>query len=191
MKVQEVPIVRQGIPAPLPAGGAPNAKVEKYFLEYYEIAVRIAFRVLGNLAAAEDVAMEVFLKFHRNPLDDAKEHNIAGWFYRSVTRAALDALRSQSRRERRESGAVREQCQRGTADEFGEMLREDQARKVRAVLAQLKPVQAELLILQISGCTYEEIATILSLRISSVGAVLSRARRRFAAEYERIYGAYK
>ena len=176
---------------PVPASEATNAKLEQYFLEYYKTAVRIAFRVLGNLAAAEDVAMEVFLKLHRNPLSDAKDHNIAGWLYRSVTRAALDSLRSQSRRERRESNAVREQSQQAATDGPGEMLREDQARRVRAVLARLKPVHAELLILQISDCTYEEIAAILSLRLSSVGTLLSRARRSFAVEYERTYGGQR
>ena len=183
--------MRLGTPVPVPPGGTANAKIEEYFLEYYETAVRVAFRVLGNLAAAEDAAMDVFLKLHRNPLRDADVHNVAGWLYRSVTRAALDALRGQYRRERRESKAAREQSLQATPDELARMLRQDQARRVRAVLARLRPVDAELLILQISDCTYEEIAAILSLRLSSVGTMLSRARRRFAAEYEGTYGGYQ
>jgi RNA polymerase sigma-70 factor (ECF subfamily) len=176
---------------PAPRGGEANASVEKYFLEYYETTVRIALRVLGNQAAAEDAAMDVFLKLHRSPLLDAKDHNIAGWLYRSVTRAALDVLRSEHRREKRESKVIGEQAQQAVPDELGQMLREEQAQKVRAVLARLKPAHAELLILQTSDCSYEEIAAILSLRLSSVGTLLSRARRGFAAEYERIYGGHR
>ena len=174
-----------------PMGGEANTSVEKYFLEYYETTVRIALRVLGNLAAAEDAAMDVFLKLHRSPLPDTKDHNIAGWLYRSVTRAALDALRSESRREKRESKIIREQAQQEVPDEFGQMIREEEAQRVRAILARLKPAHAELLLLQTSDCGYEEIAAILSLRLSSVGTLLSRARRAFAAEYERIYGGHK
>jgi hypothetical protein len=52
--------VQPGIPVLAPEGGTANAKVEEYFLEYYATAVRIALRVLGDFAAAEDTAMDVF-----------------------------------------------------------------------------------------------------------------------------------
>jgi len=41
--------------------------------------VRIAFRLVGDLAAADDAAIGVFLKLYRNPLPGNKQHNVAGF----------------------------------------------------------------------------------------------------------------
>src|SRR2546428_9285461 len=56
--------------------GAINHRVpdpfERLFLQEYQKVVAIAYRVLADRTAAEDVAQEVFLKFHRSHFPDSE-----------------------------------------------------------------------------------------------------------------------
>jgi RNA polymerase sigma-70 factor (ECF subfamily) len=64
---------------------------------------------------------------------------------------------------------------------------EDQE-NVRAVLAVIKPRQAELLVLRSHGLSYDELAEALSLKPSSIGTFLSRAEQAFRKEFSQRYG---
>ncbi len=64
---------------------------------------------------------------------------------------------------------------------------EDQER-VRAVLAVIKPRQAELLVLRSNGLSYDELASALDLKPASIGTFLSRAEQAFRKEYIKRYG---
>jgi len=57
-------------------------------------------RVLGDGAAAEDVSQETFFRLMQRPRE--VKSNLGGWLHRTATHLALDALRSQSARRRRE-----------------------------------------------------------------------------------------
>jgi RNA polymerase sigma-70 factor (ECF subfamily) len=54
---------------------------------------------------------------------------------------------------------------------------------VRQILAQLPRKQAQILFLRHQGYSYEELARIMAIRPSSVGTLLARAERAFAAKY--------
>ena len=60
--------------------------------------------------------------------------------------------------------------------------------RVRAVLADLKPVQAQLLLLRASGHSYKELAEMLDLEIGTVGTRLVRAEAVFEERYIELYG---
>lgn len=71
-----------------------------------------------------------------------------------------------------------------TADEGYE--RAETAALVRAVLDQLSDRDRALLALRASGLNYEEIASTLGIRPSSLGTLLARAERRFRERYEAL-----
>src|SRR5205809_789156 len=52
---------------------------ERLFLQEYPKVVAIAYRVLADRTAAEDVAQEVFLKFHRSHSPDSER--ASGWLH--------------------------------------------------------------------------------------------------------------
>jgi Sigma-70 region 2 len=65
--------------------------LEAIFKTQYVRIVRIIARVIRDPSHAEELAVEVFLKWSRNPL--AKGPKSEGWLYRTAFRMALDELR--------------------------------------------------------------------------------------------------
>jgi RNA polymerase sigma-70 factor (ECF subfamily) len=162
---------------------------EDLFLAHYARIVVILRRILGDHARAEDLANEVFLKLYRRPLSADADGNVPGWLYRTATNLGIDALRALARRNRYEQAAARAASTDQTAENaFDEMLRAEKQMRVRAVLAELKPVQAQLLLLRASGHTYKELADSLALELGSVGTLLVRAEAAFEQRYRELYG---
>ena len=66
---------------------------------------RLAYRLTGSEADAEDIVQETFLRAYRN-LDRFEERAVVGsWLYRIATNCALDLIRSKKRRWGRAGGA--------------------------------------------------------------------------------------
>jgi len=159
--------------------------IETIFRAQYERIARVIARVLRDPARAEELAVEVFLKWSRNP--KAQGENSQAWLYRVAVRAGLDELRRQTRRTRRE-GIVRIVRTSPTPDDL-RASKEDQER-VRAVLAAIQPRQAELLVLRSHDLSYGELAGALDLKPASIGTFLSRAEQAFRKEYIKRYGQH-
>src|SRR4030095_11374829 len=56
--------------------------------------LRIAYRIVGNWADAEDVAQEVFVRLHRHGLNFPNQAALGGWLYRVTVNLCLDYSRS-------------------------------------------------------------------------------------------------
>src|SRR5436305_330370 len=75
---------------------ARNEEFEAVYLELFPRAATLAYRLLGNTAAAEDVAAEALARAY------ARWHKIAklpyrdGWILRVATNLAIDATRRHS-----------------------------------------------------------------------------------------------
>ena len=157
--------------------------IETIFLSQYDRIARVIARVLRDPARAEELAVEVFLKWSRQP--DAQGENAQAWLYRVAVRTGLDELRRETRRGN--LGRFLGFGGNPPTPEDVRASREDQAR-VRAVLAAMKPRQAELLVLRSQDLSYDELACALDLKPSSIGTFLSRAEQAFRKEYIKLYG---
>jgi len=62
--------------------------------------LRLAWRLLGNRADAEDLVQEAFLRLHRQLDSFRGDSALSTWLYRTVTRLAIDALRREKLRRR-------------------------------------------------------------------------------------------
>src|ERR1700720_1043507 len=82
--------------------------LDAIFRAHYERVARVIGRGIHDQARAEELAVEVFLKWWRNPR--AQGEQAEGGLYRTSVRKALDELRSQAPRSRFERlpGVVRE-----------------------------------------------------------------------------------
>lgn len=156
---------------------------EATFRAQYDRVARVIARVVKDPARAEELAVEVFLKFWRTPR--AQGEYAEGWLHRTAVRRGLDELRHRTRRSRYErllgfGPKVPTPEDVRTASEERE--------RVRLVLAFVEPRQAELLVLRSQGLSYEELSSALELNPASVGTLLSRAQDAFRKEYVKRYG---
>ena len=161
-----------------------NEVLDEIFRAHYERVARVIGRVIHDQARAEEIAVEVFLKWWRNPQTES-EH-AEGWLYRASVRKALDELRSQTRRRRFERLVGFAHPSPPTPEHLFAASAEQQ--RVRTVLAALKPRAAELLLLRSEDLTYQQIAVSLALKPNYVGSLISRAEEAFRKEYLKRYG---
>lgn len=158
------------------------------FLEHYDRIVGVLFRLVGDRSRAEEVANDVFWRLYREPALQ-KEGNVGGWLYRTASNLGIDTIRAASRRKQYEEAAGREgqHVSEGTGP-LDRLVREEECRRVRAVLASMKPHQAQVLILRASGLTYKELAESLDVKAISVGTMLNRAEDEFRKRYTELHG---
>ncbi|MDR0626773.1 MAG: sigma-70 family RNA polymerase sigma factor [Bifidobacteriaceae bacterium] len=167
--------------APLAAIGAtdvrPPATWEGIAEEYYPFVYRLAWRLTGNTPDAEDLTQETFIRVFRG-LDSYKpDGSFEGWLRRITTNLFLDAKRRESRLRFEalddEAGEVADPV---AAQEdlvatlsLGEALGE--------ALAGLSPdMRRALVMCDVEGRSYQEIADVLGVRLGTVRSRLHRAR---------------
>lgn len=126
---------------------------ESLYDAYHRLVYGIAFRVLGETTAAEDVTQAVFLKVWSSP-ERFAEGNFGGWIARVARNQALDVVRAKSRTETELSPAMPD------SELIEERVFSDiDAERVRRALTQLPSEQREPIEMGFfGGLTHAEIA---------------------------------
>lgn len=169
---------------PEPLSSTTRPEFEAVFQQHWPRLVAVLFRLTGDRAEAEDLALEVFWRLHRKPALQAEGQDPGGWLYRVATRLGYNALRSRTRRSRYEQRAAAQAAD--TAPQLtpeGQVEQRQERQRVRQVLARMRPRAAQLLILRHSGLSYAELAAATGAAPGSVGTLLARAEK----EFERLY----
>lgn len=154
------------------------------FRAQYARIARVIGRVIRDQARAEELAVDVFLKWWRTT--SAHGDHAEGWLVRTAVRLALDELRRAHRRHRLDYVLHMVRLAPPTPEEVFDT-RSDQER-ARVVLAAMSRRHAALLLLRCEGLSYQELASGLNLNPSYVGSLLARAQKAFRQEYEKRYG---
>lgn len=176
------------VTAGVQTGNWSESAFHQFFLLHYPRVAAILLRILGERALAEELANDLFWKLYRDQ-SPPPEGNVASWLYRAATNAGIDALRADSRRRRYEREAGEQNAREGDAsDPLNEVLDAERRAGVRAALAAMKPVHAQLLILRASGFSYRELAETLGIKPASVGTTLVRAQAAFRQHYLAMQG---
>ena len=169
------------------AGQKKRAAFEDLFLQNWDKVYGVLFRLTGDRAESEDLALEAFLRLWQRP--PSQDQTLAGWLYRVATNLGYNALRAAGRRSRHELDAGLEALTNGSGPEdpanpAKEAERSDDRQHVQQILQQMQARQAQLLILRHSGLSYQEIAETLNIAPASVGTLLVRAEKEFVRLYE-------
>ncbi len=136
----------------------------------------LAFGLTGNRHDAEDLTQDVFIRVFRN-LGTYRSGNFDGWLYRITTNAFRDQIR-RSRHLRpvplREQDVDRHPiCQPGP-DQLTEPVFDDD---VSDALASLHPdLRTAVLLYDVDGLTYDEIAAALGVRLGTISSRIHRGR---------------
>lgn len=145
---------------------------------------RVALRTTGSPATAEDVVQEAWLAAWRGLGGFRGDSAVRTWLVRIVTTRALNAVRSLDRRpaERLDDagGDLRDDLP-VTPSAAVDAERRAVAAAVRAAVAALPPRQREALVLRdLEGHSYDEVAQALGCSLPTVRSALFRARRALA-----------
>ena len=176
---QEAAIVRKVL------GGDANA-FETLVLEYEKNVYNIALRMTGNSEDAADMTQEAFIKAYNSLQSFRGDSKFSVWLYRIVSNVCLDFLRSKNRRPTVSLSVEDddgEDAQLDVADESQspELLLDRKLTRdsVRRGLDSLPPDYRQILLLrEIQGLSYDEIAQALSLEVGTVKSRILRARKR-------------
>ena len=176
-------------PALAPVG---EESFEATFTRYYPLVYQLAYRCVGQSDEAEDITQEVFLRFYRTPPHACNEAERRAWLCRVATNLGLNSLRTRQRRSSREERVGELTLRSASEDEARQdpeqqILADEQAAFVRAILAEMPERQQTYLLLRSIGLSYAEIAQATGVATASVGALLARAEREFRRRYhERV-----
>jgi RNA polymerase sigma-70 factor, ECF subfamily len=189
------PLDAQAVPAeavadPAAAQAAPGAAAawtppswDEIVREHSARVYRLAYRLTGNQHDAEDLTQEVFVRVFRS-LSSYTPGTFEGWLHRITTNLFLD----QARRKQR----IRFD---GLPDDAGDRLpgrdpgperaweHNNLDRDVQAALDALPPdFRAAVVLCDIEGLSYEEIAATLDVKLGTVRSRIHRGRALLRAE---------
>lgn len=149
---------------------------------YEDIAYNVAYRVLGHPDMAADATQDAFLAAYR-ALPAHRGGSFKAWLLRIVTNTCYDQLRHKRRRPQTSLEGMVGDCdyaavladQSETPEEA--VLRQDLARGLEAGIAKLPVDQRLTLVLSdVQGLSYDEIAAVTGVSLGTVKSRLSRAR---------------
>ena len=158
------------------------------FQTHYPRVVGMLTRLMGDRGQAEEIAADAFCKLAKQTPDGLGEGH-AAWVYRVAMNAGLDAVRSNSRRKKREESVGAEDARRTEPGALDLLLLEERRARVWDVLSALKPRDAQMLLLRSGGMSYREVAQSMDIQPGSVGTLLARAEAEFERRYRARYGA--
>lgn len=135
-------------------------------------AYSLAYRILGERAAAEDCVQEAFISIWRSGgRFDPTRGSVRSWTLSIVRNRAIDALRSRAGKAPKLTFDDEEILESRPADELTEeeAMRHETATEVRGALSQLPEAQSAVIQLAyFGGFSQSEIASMLNLPLGTV-----------------------
>ena len=159
-------------------GNGDRAAARSLTLRFAPLAFRVALRMLGDRAEAEDLAQEAMLRLWKIAPDWRNgEAKVSTWLYRVVSNLATDRLR------RRRGGGLDEapEIEDGRASVLDEMIETDRATALQAALMALPERQRQAVVLRhLEGMSNPEIAEAMEIGVEAVESLTARGKRGLA-----------
>lgn len=157
------------------------AAFEELYRTHAEMVYNLALRLSGDPEGALDLSQEVFLRIHRHLGKFRGRSTLKTWIYRVTVNHCRSRLRRKHVPTR--SLAVEDERLAGLADPGRgpeeRALADDAGRRLAAALAELPVAFREAVVLRdLEGLDYEEIARVLGVRIGTVRSRIARGRHR-------------
>ncbi|MEW5802535.1 MAG: RNA polymerase sigma factor [bacterium] len=153
-----------------------------------DFVYRTAFRITNNSDDAEDVTQDVFIKVYQNLKNFQFRSSFKTWVYRITVNTALSTCkgkgigRGTGKETSRRNDDVTVMDRRVSSVVEIDVDKKDNEKLVASLLRMLNPDQRACIVLrEIEGLNYQEIAEVLSININTVRSRLKRARETLLA----------
>jgi RNA polymerase sigma-70 factor (ECF subfamily) len=171
------------------------AAFNRLVMAHQSLAYNVAFRIMGDADAAADACQEAFISAFKG-IQKFRGGAFKSWIMRIVTNACYDQLRYKGRRPADSLEVVAENSENSPRLINGRERPEDSALRhelgelIQQGIGSLPPDQRTVLVLSdVQGFAYQEIADITGVSLGTVKSRLSRARsklRDYLVEYEEL-----
>ena len=168
---------------------------EELILKHEKIVYNLALRMMNHGEDAKDISQEVFLKAYRSLSNFDERSAFSTWLYRITHNTCIDEMR---KRKGKQSFSLEEELeheegsmQRQIADEGytpeESLLRAEQRNEILQALDNLSEEHKAAIVLRdVKGLSYEEIAEILEVTLGTVKSRISRGRNQLKNEILKI-----
>jgi RNA polymerase sigma-70 factor (ECF subfamily) len=152
------------------ADGGDTQAFAALYDRHARVAYSLAYRMMGERQAAEDLVQEAFLKVWRSAGSYRVEKaSVRTWVLSILNNRGIDELRSSASRRRTQDRVEAQTSTSQPSEAFAETWRNSQGEQVREALRGLPPEQLTVLELAyFSGYTHKEIAELLGLPLGTV-----------------------
>src|SRR5947207_5985436 len=148
----------------------------------------VALRMLGSRAEAEDIAQEVFLRVHRAMRDFRGEARLSTWLYGIASNLCLNRLASSERKRMRYDDDAVMLAPSDAVDATATLERGELEVALRQAIAELPDERRIVIVLRdIEGLSYDQIAQALDIEPGTVRSRLHRARLDLKSKMERFF----
>jgi RNA polymerase sigma-70 factor (ECF subfamily) len=161
---------------------------EELVVAYQTMIFNLSFRFMGDAQEAEDLSQEVFLKIFKSLKQFRGASTLKTWIYRITTNMALNKLKFYKRRRRDKQVSI-DKSMGESMPPMSESLPDNRPgperrtlstqiqRRLQEALDSINDDQKAVVILRdIEGLSYEEIAEALEINIGTVKSRLARGR---------------
>jgi RNA polymerase sigma-70 factor, ECF subfamily len=163
---------------------------EELFERYNSMVFNLAYQILGEREEALDVAQEVFLAIYQKMDAFRGESSLKTWIYRIAVRRAVNRFRWWNRLRRRGTVSLEEHLSKSPESELSwnltsrakspedALLLQEEREKVKRMLLELPLHQRIAVIMRdIEGLSYEEIAESLNVSLGTIKSRIARGRK--------------
>lgn len=179
-----------------------RARAEEDRREHFEQLMRgaarqaysLAFRLTGNASEAEDLVQETFLRAYRFFHRYDESLPFLNWVCRIMSNAHIDLMR---RKGRLKTTSLDQQCGSGfatieVADQESspdrDLMERSMGEHVQICLNEMTPAfRQAVLLADVEGMAYEEIAAIMSTSVGTVRSRIHRGRRQLKSYLTKRY----
>jgi len=162
---------------------------EEIFLRYHSMVFNLTFRILGDREEALDVSQEVFFSIFRKLHRFRGESSLKTWVYRIAVNRASNRCRWWNRLRRRgtvsldghlskgEGRTLAESLESGSRTPEQALMLQEARQEIERSLLRL-PVQQRVAVVMrdVQGLYYEEIADLLQVSLGTVKSRIARGR---------------
>lgn len=165
--------------------GSDHAEFQKLVARTQRQAYNVAYRLTGNRDDAEDLTQEAYLRAYRSFGTYNRQLPFEGWFFRILSNLFIDLLRRRPKQkplsldhpmsDEESDQNLLMQIADENADPERSLMEQVMDERLQNALAQLpESFRVAVLLCDVEGRSYEEIAQIMN---SSIGTVRSRIHR--------------